>query len=273
MTDKITIHVMRCGTVGTDETIPDRSRSANPLAYTGVLRARRHQVWLPVYTYLIEHPDGRILVDTGWHTDVRKDQRRALSWQLNIASKAVLPPGEAVTEHLAALDLKPEDLDLVLLTHLDVDHVSGLKLVRNAKKIVTSEAELAAAEGGDIRYNKKFWEGTRLEAIHLKDGGIGPQGHSLDVFVDGTVRFVDLSGHSAGTTGVLVEKGGSFVLITADACYNRANWEDMKLPGITADRDKALAALAWVRGMSRDPRCAQILATHDAGVEPQVITL
>jgi N-acyl homoserine lactone hydrolase len=139
----IDIHVLRCGTVGTDETIPDRAKSKNPYAYTGVLRGEKHRVWLPVFTYLIEHPRGRILVDTGWHTDVRTDQKKHLSWQLNIASKAVLPPGEAVTEQLAALGLSPAELDAVLLTHLDVDHASGIGLVRDAKKFFVNAAELS----------------------------------------------------------------------------------------------------------------------------------
>jgi N-acyl homoserine lactone hydrolase len=96
---------------------------------------------------------------------------------------------------------------------------------------------------------------------------------SFDVFGDGSVQFVDLAGHSDGTTGVLVQNGGRFVLMTADACYNRRNWEQLKLQGITTDREKAMRALSWVREMSRKPDCAEILATHDADIRPHVITL
>lgn len=269
----IDIHVLRCGTVGTDETIPDRAKSKNPYAYTGVLRGEKHRVWLPVFTYLIEHPRGRILVDTGWHTDVRTDQKKHLSWQLNIASKAVLPPGEAVTEQLAALGLSPAELDAVLLTHLDVDHASGIGLVRDAKKFFVNAAELAAADRGGVRYNRKLWEGVRFTPIPMAHTGIGPNGMSFDVFGDGSVQFIDLAGHSDGTTGVLAQNGGRFVLMTADACYNRRNWEQLKLQGITTNREKAMRALSWVREMSRKPDCAEILATHDADIRPHVITL
>lgn len=269
----IRIHVLRCGTVGTDETVPDRTKSGNPFAYTGVLRGGRHRVWLPVFTYLIEHPDGKILVDTGWHTDVRTDRKKHLSWQLDIASKAVLPPGEAVTEQLAALGLSPAELDLVLLTHLDVDHVSGLKLVKGAKKICASAAELRAANRGELRYNRKLWEGVSIEPVPMAHTGIGPNGMSFDVFGDGSVHFVDLSGHSDGTAGVLIRSGGRFVILTADACYNRQNWEQLKLQGITTDENKAMRTLEWVQKMSRRPDCAEILATHDPEIRPHVITL
>lgn len=267
------IHVLRCGTVGTDETIPDRSKSANPYAYTGVLRGARHRVWLPVFTYLIEHPGGKILVDTGWHTDVRTDRKKHLSWQLDLASKAVLPPGEAVTEQLAALGLSPAELDTVLLTHLDVDHVSGLKLVKDAKTICANAAELEAADRGGLRYRRKLWEGVPIQPLPMTHTGVGPNGMSFDVFGDGSVQFVDLSGHSDGTTGVLLQNGGRFVILTADACYNRKNWEQLRLQGITTNREKALRALEWVRKMSREPGCAEILATHDPEIRPHTIEL
>lgn len=269
----IRIDVMRCGIVGTDETIPDRSKSRNPFAYTGVLRGEKHRVWLPVYTYLIEHPKGRILVDTGWHTDVRIDQRQHLSWKLNIASKAILPAGEAVSEQLKARGLKPSDLDMVLLTHLDVDHVSGLRLVKDAGAIYAGEAEIKAAEAGDIRYNKRLWKGISLRSVPMQTSAEWPNQKAWDVFGDGTIFFVDLAGHSAGMTGVLIKSAGNYVILTGDACYNRHNWEEFKLQGIATDREKALRSIKWVSQMAGDAGCVEILATHDPEILPHVVEL
>lgn len=269
----IKVDAMRCGTVGTDETIPDRSKSKNPYAYTGVLRGERHRVWLPVYAYLIEHPKGRILVDTGWHTDVRTDQKKHLSWKLNIASKAILPAGEAVNEQLTARGLTPADMDMVLLTHLDVDHASGLSLVKDAKTIYAGKAELEAAAHGDIRYNPKLWEDISIRPVPMTENPAFPHGEAWDVFGDETVYFVNLAGHSAGMTGVLIQHNGKKVILTGDACYNRHNWEDMKLPGITADAEKAKRSIEWVAKMSASPNCMEILATHDAEILPHTVEL
>lgn len=93
----IKIHILQCGIVGTDETIPDKLKSKNPFAFSGVFR-KKHRVWLPVFAYLIEHPKGKILVDTGWHKDVRVNERKHMSFRLNVASKAKLPKGEAIDE-------------------------------------------------------------------------------------------------------------------------------------------------------------------------------
>lgn len=56
---EITIHALQCGIVGTDETIPDRSKSKNPYAYTGILRGNKHKVWLPVYAKRCAYIDAQ----------------------------------------------------------------------------------------------------------------------------------------------------------------------------------------------------------------------
>ena len=92
----------------------------------------KHQVALPVSTYLIEHPKGLILIDTGWHTDNRTKQLRNLSFQYPI-NKADLPEGQAIHEQLIKLGYKPSDIDYILMSHMHCDHADGLRLVKQAK--------------------------------------------------------------------------------------------------------------------------------------------
>ena len=58
------VHLLRCGSTVVDEALPFSNKSKNPLAFTGVFRGKWHKVRVPVTAYLIEHPKGRILVDT-----------------------------------------------------------------------------------------------------------------------------------------------------------------------------------------------------------------
>ena len=71
----IKIHILPCGSTIVDEALPFSNRSKNPLAFTGILRGKKHKISVPVTAYLIEHPDGLILVDTGWDTAIREDAR------------------------------------------------------------------------------------------------------------------------------------------------------------------------------------------------------
>lgn len=269
----IKIHVMRCGFVGADETIPDSSKSINPLAFTGVLRGEKHRVYLPVFTYLIEHPKGKILVDTSWHTDVRTDRIKHLSRTISIASKAILPEGETVTEQLAKIGIRPEDLDMVFITHMDADHVSGLELVKNARKICTNEKELKSANGHDIRYNRNLWKKVDIKGIRMKNIKSFPHGKGLDVFGDKTVFLVELSGHSDGMTGLFIQGEKGFCIITGDSAYFEDNYKDLKLPGIVYDRAKEIRTLKWLKKMSENPRCVEILSSHDEKNYPHTVIL
>ena len=51
---------------------------------------------------------------------------------------------------MANLGIKPKDLDYVVLSHLHSDHVSGVKMLIDAKNIITSEEEWAARNFGSM---------------------------------------------------------------------------------------------------------------------------
>lgn len=199
-------------------------------------RSQEHQIKLSVYAFLIEHPQGLILVDTGWHSDMRYDQYEILGDLHYKAGKALLPKGQAIDEQLSAMGIKPKDLDYVLITHLHTDHVSGLKLVADAKKILVSQRELADAEGPLAKgYKRSMWESVNLETFILKDTGYGPHGHSYDLLGDESVVIVGVAGHTNGMCAVQIKNDGKFVLLTGDSAYAKKSWEEMLLPGNMAD--------------------------------------
>lgn len=152
MADTIKVHILKCGEVYVDPAVPFRDVSKNPVAYTGLFRSSKRKLWLPVYSYLIEHPKGNILVDTGWDKAVRKNPIKTESFLLWLASKPKLPTGSAVDEQLKKIGIRTNQLDYVFLTHMDVDHVNGIQLVKDAKVIMASSEEIHAASGSDVRY-------------------------------------------------------------------------------------------------------------------------
>jgi glyoxylase-like metal-dependent hydrolase (beta-lactamase superfamily II) len=272
MREKIKIHALRCGEVLVDKAVPFGNVSKNPWAYTGAVRAKRHKIWLPVFTYLIEHPKGNILVDTSWSREVRDNPAKALGFAIHFASKPSLPAGEFVAEQLERLDVAPSDLEYVFLTHLDGDHIAGLKGVADAKTILTNEEELKNV-GRNPRYNAKMWEGVNLQGVRLSKSKYGPFKRSYDVFGDGSVLLVWLPGHSEGMTGVLVQNNSRFVLLTGDCGYAARSWQELALPGIMSDKQKMLKSLGWVKAMSERENCVEVLASHDREVKPHTIAL
>ena len=272
MDEKVKIHVLHCGKVLVDEALPFSNNSRNPLAYTGMLRSKKHRVWLPVSAYLIEHPKGKVLVDTGWGAGVRENPEKELGFTVCFASFPSLPQGQLVSEQLSELGIAPSDLDYVFLTHLDADHAGGLKAVRDAKNIIANEEELKTADR-KFRYVPRMWEGVPVQAVRMTSSEFGPCRLSFDLFDDGTVLLVWLPGHSDGMTGVLIQNNGRFVLLAADCGYAARSWKELILPGIMENKRQMTRSLEWVKSMSEKDNCVEVLANHDPEVAPHIVEL
>lgn len=206
---EIIIHVFHTGSVCVAPELPFGGEHCNPVKASGVFGKKEDRLWLPVSSYLIECKHGKVLFDCGWHRDMspcgefdKKAQIKSLGgFRLYTVNQGVLPMGEGIDEQLDALGIKPADLDLILLSHLDCDHVNGLKLVADAKRILASEDEMKFANKkslvNKVRYNPAWWEGTRLEGFAW-NGSDGPAGKSYDVFGDGSLVMINIPGHSDG---------------------------------------------------------------------------
>ena len=276
------IHVLHTGEVRVSPYQPFGGDHCSLLKASGFTTPKKDWIWLPVSCYLIEHPQGLILVDTGWHRDMsphgvfdKKAQIKSLgSWILYHVNQGRIAAGEAVDEQLQSLGIKPSDLDYVLLTHLDCDHANGLRAVRDAKHIIVAQEELdCARKNGFIRYKKKWWEGCDLQTIEW-NGTEGPAGKSFDLFGDGSVVMVNIPGHCDGLCAVrLTNDRGQFVLLFGDGGYAARSWQEMITSGIALDKSMQRKSLEWIREQSLDPYCMESLATHDTDIKPHIIDL
>ncbi len=269
----IKIHVLHCGQVVVDSMLPFSEKSWNPLAFAGFLRSKKHRLTLPVSTYLIEHPKGLVLIDSGWHTDVRINQFKYLGALLYFVNKAYLPSGQAIHEQLAQMGYSPLDIDYLLLSHLDCDHVSGLKLVKDAKRILVSKMDYEGALADPIRYTRSMWEGVKMEFFNFLQSEYGPYKQAYDLFGDGSLLQIYAPGHSKGMAVTLIRNNDKYVLLTSDCGYASKSWEQMILPGVVQNKEQLTTSLQWVREMAASPNCVEALANHDASIQPHTIEL
>lgn len=236
----------------------------------------------------MEAPGGLVLIDTGWHTDnhTRLGQLRNLRHQY-LVNKARLPEGQAIHEQLEARGLRPRDLDLVLLSHLHCDHADGLRLVRDAPRIMVAATELRAAEKDRARYLRHEWAGVDLQTFGW-DTRLGPVQRAWDVFGDGAVLMVSVPGHAWGLCATILRgdapgngrpDGNSLlgddprdaVILSSDAGYGRPSFEQGLRPSVVVDAGLAQRFLDWVRAAAGDQRVKALIANHDAEQQPRII--
>lgn len=282
--DEIRIHILHCGMVHTTKYLPFDTGGASQLKVAGIGVPEKDWVWMPVSAYYIEHPKGRVLVDTGWNRRIspdgkldRKAQIKDFGRIIYSLNQGVLPTGMAVDEQLARLGVTPAKLDYVLITHLDCDHVCGVDQVKDARHILVSEEEFMSdrkfSPVNRIRFQKRWWENVEL-TLFPWSGSEGPFRKSYDLFGEGSIQLINIPGHSAGLFAVKVTGSDDrFVLITSDGAYGARSWEEMILPGVAQNREHQRLSLEWIREQAFDKNCVECLANHDTEVRPHVITL
>lgn len=279
--NKIKIHVLHTGKVCIAPNLAFGGQKSNIIKASGIFLPKSKRLWLPVSSYLIEHPKGKILVDCGWSREMspngiynRKAQIKSLgSFPLYLVNQGVVPKGEAIHEQLNDLGITTNEIDYVLLTHLDCDHVNGLKQVSDAKKILVSKDELAFAKHSKIRYQKKWWENVVLTVFEWNDSQ-GVAKKSYDLFGDGSVELINIPGHSKGLFAVKIKNEvGKYVLLFSDGGYSSKSWKEIITSGIADDKNMQQKSLEWIREESLNPNCLISLANHDPNIKPQIIQL
>ncbi len=266
---KIQVYVFHTGRVRVDRAIPLHEK--NPLAITGIFRSKKKQMILPVSAYVIKHPKGNVLIDTGWDTKYANEKPKQLFGMVNKISSPIIAENEGIDSKLRSIGLTSADLSHVFISHMDFDHTSGLRLVKDASDIRTSKEEWDACNKFSLRY-VDTWSGVcKIKTFEYGESGIGPVGRSYDVFSDSSVLLVHTPGHSRGLFGVMIKGTDGYIVLGSDAAYLPESFSLHKIPGFSVNNSQSAASLDWLIKCKSDPECKGVFVNHDPTVEEQVL--
>lgn len=265
-----TIDVIQTGSVLVSAAVPNRDAKDNPLAFTGLFQSRKKRIELPVKCFLVEASGHRTLIDAGWSAQDAHDARRHLGFGLWFASEPVMETEEAVPARLSQMGLTVTDLDAVVFTHLDCDHISGSDGIKDASRILVSREELLAAKSRNPRYRPSLWESIEFECLDMKVDPAAPFNCSADIYGDGTLVAYLVPGHTAGSVVVIArdKETNAFAIIAGDTGYNADSWKDLQLPGPLYNKENMYRSLAFVRERMLADNCIGAFAAHDPAIAP-----
>jgi glyoxylase-like metal-dependent hydrolase (beta-lactamase superfamily II) len=162
----------------------------------------------------------------------------------------------AVNSHLPAvlalLGLSPEDIGLVLLTHLHGDHYYGLLDSQGQKSFPNAKVWIADTE-------MAYWfESERLSAPdqqNAADARLALQPYERLTVVSNEIvpgiTTVALPGHTPGQTGFLVQSDGEELLFCADILSLPAIQAAVPTIGFATDADHELAVQTRINTLQR----------------------
>jgi N-acyl homoserine lactone hydrolase len=196
---------------------------------------------LPIYAFVIEHPEGVIVVDTG-ETARAAEPGYFPRWQpfFRFAVREQVEPEQEIGPQLERLGIGRGDVRQVVLTHLHTDHAGGLHHFPN-NEVLVSSAESTYAAG--LRGRLRGYPSNRLPGwfdpilLDLPPVPYGPFPASLPLTRAGDVTLVPLPGHSPGQIGVLVEEADHTVFFAADSSYTQDAMLRGAVDGVGSDEE------------------------------------
>jgi glyoxylase-like metal-dependent hydrolase (beta-lactamase superfamily II) len=220
--------------------------------------------WLPTFAWVIDHPDGVIVVDTGQGAHLLEATRSLHPYhRWEVAFRLELE--EEIGPQLRVLGIGPRDVKQVVLTHLHVDHDGGLAHFPQTK-ILVSRGELTSASGwkGRLRgYLPQRWP-TWFDPVplDLSRDAYGPFSASTRLTTAGDVVAVATPGHTPNHLSVVVEDQGTTYFLAGDASYDQRLMLAGRIDGVSPDDDVAAATLRAISRFATSRRMVY-LPTHD----------
>ncbi len=212
-------------------------REHDPLRLVGALMDDQLTDWLPIYCYVIEHPEGLIVIDTGIPANAN-DPIWFPPWMRLVQQAAFfeMTPEQEIGPQLQARGLSPKDVRWVVLTHLHQDHEGGLHHFPKAEMLVSrQEWETASGLKGRMAgyLNNRWPKWLSPKLTTYKDGCYGPFEKSQAIAKG--VYAVSTPGHSAGHQSVIVEEDDHVLFFAGDASYSQELLLQDEVDGVGPD--------------------------------------
>ena len=218
---------------------------------------------LPIWVWVIEHPEGIFLVDTGENTSVNdpgyfQKEGPLMNWVNTTQFKFQVMPADEIINQLARINLTPAAIKQVVLTHLHLDHTDGLKYFQHT----------------DILVHDYEWKHPSFALPTLYPGWFEPKLVSLQTYKDAIfskafflteahdLLLIATPGHTKGHCSVLAKTNAFSYLFSGDVSYDQQQLLAGTCAGAHQDFRLARSTYAAIRSYAANNKTIY-LPSHD----------
>lgn len=123
---------------------------------------------------------------------------------------------DALLRNIEAAGVKPEDIELLLITHCHFDHTGGARALRDRLgcAVVMHELDAPYLEAGDPEVTAASWYGSRLEPCVVDRTLAGSEAEIR--LGERIIRAVHIPGHSPGSVAYVTMSAGLKIVFAQD---------------------------------------------------------
>jgi glyoxylase-like metal-dependent hydrolase (beta-lactamase superfamily II) len=263
------IHHIQTGYVAV-KTAHHTYSGADGTGILAIIADRQWTPWMPIHVWLIEHPEGLILVDTGETIKALDadyfacDPGTQFFYQSFL--RFALSRDDEIDRQLADLGVRPTDIRWVVQTHLHGDHVGGLSHVGRSPVLVPAADYPNAIGTLPCRYPAGF----APIAVRFSLEPAAGFAQSCRLTQRGDVVIVPTPGHSGGHQSVVLLDTERDYFFAGDVAFSEEQLTEGVIGGIAAEPAAARQTLTQIREWCRGGRTV-FLPSHDPGARERLL--
>ncbi len=215
-------------------------------ADTGEYDGKSGKVTAPCF--LIRHPKGNLLWDTGLGDDLAKQKDGMTNGPFHLTLKKTL------AAQLADIGIQPADINFVSFSHLHFDHTGNANSYAGATWLL-SKAELDWANSTPTPFgvNPASYSSYKTAKMVSVDG-------DKDVFEDGSVKILAAPGHTPGHKVLVLKlKKSGTVILSGDLYHTMENRKLKRMPVFNTDRADTLASIDRIERIIKNTKARFVI--------------
>jgi len=202
--------------------------------------------------YVIKHPEGNLIWDAGLGEGlVGLDPVTTPNGAFTVSRK------DSIVNQLKAINLTPEDINFLALSHTHFDHSGSAVKLKNATWLVQEKEYNFVTSPEQQEQNADNYNAVKdLEDVMKLDG-------DHDVFNDGTVIIKSMPGHTPGHQVLylnLPETGP--VLLTGDLYHFQENRDNKGVPSFNFNVQQTLKSMEAFEAFAKETG-AKVIIQHE----------
>jgi len=237
---EVKVHALCTGTVAV-KTAFRTKKGFGELSKLNILFDQHYTEYLPIWVWVIEHPEGLIVIDTGevaaisdLDTFLAKESG-FMRYQFKHTARFAITEKDELNYQFEKINLKLDDVKLIALTHLHLDHTDGLKFFPK-QEIIVGELEfkhpysnMPSTYPTWFKPNKVSYKQNRIEVFN--------QAYPITSAED--LLYIPTPGHTHGHSSIVFKTDEFDIIFAGDTSYNQSQVLAGELAGVNADFKKS----------------------------------
>ncbi|HET6999983.1 MAG TPA: N-acyl homoserine lactonase family protein [Puia sp.] len=249
---EIKVHAIQTGLISVKENFLNQ-KGKGFLSKLNIILGRTYAGFMPIWSWVVEHPEGIIVIDTGdipesSYPDFYKNESRSTRLSLlAMSNRRLIRQHDALDTQLLRLGIRTEQVSRVVLTHLHGDHTDGIKFFPS-NEIIVHEAEYRKPYG-NLPTTYPSWFSPTL--VNFSKDRVDIFDRAFPITQSEDLLFIPTPGHTYHHCSVLLKTDDVHILFAGDTSYKHQQLLDNVFGGSNIDFVQSQKTYDHILGYSK----------------------